>query len=131
MKKIEDIENMQEEQLEEAALSEGTKVPSGLEDRILASIAAAAVTEEKPRRAAWMPYAALAAAAGLAALALVPRQGKTALRDTFDDPYLAYAQVEETFRRISDKMAVGVNLAEKAGETAEKPIEIINKLNEK
>lgn len=132
MKKIEDIESMQPEELESAALGEEIKVPAGLEERILDAIAAKEALRPKSslRREAlplrWVPYAALAVAAGLAAVAIIPRRDR--LRDTFDDPYLAYAQVEATFQKISDKMAIGVGLAEKAGQTADKPMEIINKI---
>lgn len=132
MKKIEDIESMQPEELESAALGDEIKVPAGLEERILDAIAAKEALRPKVslRREAlplrWVPYAALAVAAGLAAVAIIPRGDR--LRDTFDDPYLAYAQVEATFQKISDKMAVGVGLAEKAGQTADKPMEIINKI---
>lgn len=132
MKKIEDIESMQPEELESAALGDEIKVPAGLEERILDAIAAKEALRPKAslRREAsplrWVPYAALAVAAGLAAVAIIPRRDR--LRDTFDDPYLAYAQVEATFQKISDKMAVGVGLAEKAGQTADKPMEIINKI---
>ena len=132
MKRIEDIESMQPEELESAALGDEIKVPAGLEERILDAIAAKEALRPKAslRREAlplrWVPYAALAVAAGLAAVAIIPRRDR--LRDTFDDPYLAYAQVEATFQKISDKMAVGVGLAEKAGQTADKPMEIINKI---
>ena len=126
MKRIEDIEKLQPEELESAALGEGIKVPADLEERILGAIAAKESLKPEARPVRWIPYAALAFAAGLAAIAIFPRSGK--LQDTFDDPYLAYAQVEATFQKISDKMAVGVDLAEKAGQTADKPIEIINKI---
>lgn len=132
MKSIEDIEKMELEELEAAALENGAPVPAGLEDRILASIAAKELVESQPRTApaAWLPYAALAVAAALAALVIIPRSNSHRLTDTFDDPYLAYAQVEATFNRISDKMATGVDLAAKAGETADKTVELINKIAE-
>lgn len=128
MRRIQDIENLQEQELEMAALEEDIKIPDGLEERIKAAIAAKETLEPKARPVRWIPYAALALAAGLAALALVPHNGTGRLRDTFDDPYLAYAQVEATFQTISDKMALGVDLAAKAGQTAGKPKEIINKI---
>ena len=123
---------MELEELEAAALENGAPVPAGLEDRILASIAAKELVESQPRTApaAWLPYAALAVAAALAALVIIPRSNSHRLTDTFDDPYLAYAQVEATFNRISDKMATGVDLAAKAGETADKTVELINKIAE-
>ena len=133
MKKIEDIEKMELEELESAALSVETEVPSGLEDRIKAAVAAKILMEEaKPKPTAfrrWAPYAALAVAAGLTAVAIIPRVNKP--RDTFDDPYLAYAQVEATFKTISNKMSVGIDLASKAEEAADKPVQIIKKINEK
>lgn len=123
MKKIEDIEKMELEELESAALSVETEVPSGLEDRIKAALAAKTIAEEsksKPARLRWAPYAALAlVAAGLSVVALIPRMNTP--KDTYDDPYLAYAQVEAAFKTISDKMSVA----------ADKPVQIINKINDK
>ncbi len=128
MKKIQDIEMLQEQELEAAALGEGINVPAGLKGRIEAAIAAKESLKPKAGPVRWIPYAALAVAAGLAAVAVIPHNGTSKLQDTFDDPYLAYAQVEATFQIISDKMALGVDLAAKAGETAEMPKEIINKI---
>lgn len=132
MKRIEDIETMEPEQLEEAALKDNIPVPKGLEENLLSAIAAnEAIKEKAPaERLHWAPYAAFAAAAAVAAAVVIPQRGEPQLRDTFEDPYLAYAQVEATFQKISDKMAFGVNLASKAGETAEKPIQIIKNITE-
>ena len=132
MKRIEDIEKMEPEQLEEAALKENIPVPEGLKESILSAIAAnEAMGESAPaRRLQWAPYVAFAAAAAVAAAVIIPNSREPRLRDTYDDPYLAYAQVEATFQKISDKMAVGVLLAAKAEETAEKPIQIIKNITE-
>lgn len=132
MKRIEDIENLELDELESAALEQDVTVPSGLEDRIKASLAARTVAGSRPEpvQARWVPYVAFALAASLAAVAIIPASRANKLTDTFDDPYLAYAQVEATFQRISDKMAAGVELAAKAGETADKTVEIINKVIE-
>ena len=131
MKNIEDIERMELEELESAALAQELPASQGLEDRIKASLAAKTLAgrEAETSRTGWIPYVAIAVAASLAAVALIPRSHR--LVDTFDDPYLAYAQVEATFQTISDKMAAGTHLAAKAGETAEKTIEIVNKITEK
>ncbi|MBO7602983.1 MAG: hypothetical protein J6S97_01045 [Bacteroidales bacterium] len=128
MKRIQDIEKLQEEELEMAALGENITIPAGLTERVEAAIAAKEAIKPKAEPVRWIPYAALAVAAGLAAVAIIPHNGSGKLQDTFDDPYLAYAQVEATFQKISDKMALGVDLAAKAGQTAEKPMEIINKI---
>ena len=128
MKRIQDIEILQEEDLEMAALGEDITIPAGLEERIKAAIAAKETVKPKAVPVRWIPYAALAVAAGLAAVVLIHHDGSGKLQDTFDDPYLAYAQVEATFQKISDKMAIGVDIAAKAELTAEKPMEIINKI---
>ena len=128
MKRIQDIEKMQEEELEMAALGEDITIPAGLEERIKAAIAAKETVKPKAVPVRWIPYAALAVAAGLAAVVLIHHDGSGKLQDTFEDPYLAYAQVEATFQKISDKMAIGVDIAAKAEQTAEKPMEIINKI---
>ena len=128
MKRIQDIEKLQEEDLEMAALGEDITIPVGLEERIKAAIAAKEAVKPKAEPVRWIPYAALAVAAGFAAVAIIRHNGSGQLQDTFDDPYLAYAQVEATFQKISDKMAIGVDIAAKAEQTAEKPMEIINKI---
>ena len=130
MKNIEDIELMELEELETAALEQNLTVPQGLEDRIKASLAAKSIARQGAERSRtrWIPYVAVAVAASLAAIALIPRS--PGLVDTFDDPYLAYAQVEATFQTISNKMATGKHLAAKAEETAEKTILIVNKITE-
>lgn len=129
MKRIQDIEKLQEDELEMAALGEDITIPAGLEERIKAAIAAKETVKPEARPVRWIPYAALAFAAGIAAVVAVQHNAAGKLQDTFDDPYLAYAQVEATFQTISDKMALGVDLAAKAGQTAGKPMEIINKIN--
>ena len=128
MKRIQDIEKLQEEELEKAALGEDIAIPAGLEERLKAAIAAKEAVKPKAEPVRWIPYAALAVAAGFAAVVAVQHNAAGKLQDTFDDPYLAYAQVEATFQVISDKMALGVNVAAKAEQTAGKPMEIINKI---
>ena len=129
MKRIQDIEKLQEEDLEMAALGEDITIPAGLKERLKAAIAAKEAVKPKAEPVRWIPYAALAVAAGFAAVAIIRHNGSGKLQDTFDDPYLAYAQVEATFQIISDKMAIGVDMAAKAEQAAEKPMEIINKIN--
>lgn len=130
MKKIENIEKMGTEELEAAALKENIHVPEGLEDRIKSRLAAESVMDGSARKHSPLPYIAAAAAAAVAAFLAIPH-GDPALKDTYTDPYLAYAKVEETFNTISNKMAAGLSLAEKASDAAAKPQEIINRINSK
>ena len=76
-----------------------------------------------------IPFVSLAAAAALAALIILPQTGKRELKDTYDDPYLAYAEVEKVFQNISGKMALGVDLVKEVRPTAEKPIQVLEKIN--
>lgn len=128
MKTPEEIERLSAEELEALAAAQGLQVPRDLQQRLCEALAAgemAAQAERKPRSARWPGYALAAAAAAAAALwVALPQRGP---RDTFDDPQLAYAEVEKCFRTISDKMSPGMNLARQAQEIAGKPHEIIDK----
>lgn len=133
MKKIKDIENMDWEALEQAAEAGQTKVPEDLDARIKTAILASEVLAEKQSAHKRLParvFYGFAFAAALAAVIAVGVSRQRPLQDTFDDPYLAYAEVEKTFRQISNKMNVGLELAAEARTTAEKPAEILKKINE-
>lgn len=132
MKRIEDIIEKDWEELAEA--SRGVDVPEGLEDRLSAAIAAHEATREEPRikdrrLIRWLPYSAAAAAAVAAVVIGLNLYNRP--KDTFDDPYLAYAQVEAAFRTISDKMSIGVEYAAEARELSKKPASIMNKIQGK
>ena len=132
MKRIEDIIEKDWEELAEA--SRGVDVPEGLEERLSAAIAAHEATREEPRikdrrLIRWLPYSAAAAAAVAAVVIGLNLYNRP--KDTFDDPYLAYAQVEAAFRTISDKMSIGVEYAAEARELSKKPASIMNKIQEK
>lgn len=129
MKQIEDIEKMTPEELE--AASSGISVPQGLQERIRERIAASEVPQAGSRsERLWIPIASLAAAAAVAAAVILPRAFERDPIDTYTDPYLAYAQVEATFRLISDKMSAGVELVGEANSTAQKPLQILQKITE-
>ena len=133
MKQIKEIENMDWEALEQAAEAGQAKVPEDLDARIKAAILASEATAEKEpatRRLPARAFYGFAFAAAVAAVIAVGVLRERPLQDTFDDPYLAYAEVEKTFRHISDKMNVGLELASEARTTAEKPAEILKKINQ-
>ena len=133
MKQIKDIENMDWEALEQVAETSRAKVPADLDSSIKAAILASETLAEEQPAAKRLPARAFygfAFAAAAAAVIAVGVLRERPLQDTFDDPYLAYAEVEKTFRQISDKMNVGLELASEARTTAEKPAEILKKINE-
>ena len=131
MKQIEDLERLSWEELEQAAAGERVKSPDGLERRLAETLAAKALSESAPApRPRILAQAAWAVAAALAFLLIIPVLHSREPKDTFDDPYLAYAEVEKVFRNISDKMSLGVDLAKEVQPTVEKPLVILEKINE-
>ena len=132
MKRIEEIEKLSVEELEQAA--QGAPVPEGLAERIKNALAAESFISDKPERdnsSRLLNYSSLAMLAVAAALAVGVFLFRPAMpKDTFDDPLLAYAQVEETLNMISLKMAGGIDMVRKAAPIAGKPESIIKKINE-
>ena len=121
------------EALERAAETSQAKVPADLDGSIKAAILASEAMAEKQPSVRRLPAGAFYGFAFAAALAVVIAVGigrNRPLQDTFDDPLLAYAEVQKTFRQISEKMNVGLEIAAEARTTAERPAEIIKKINE-
>ena len=90
MKRIEDIEKLSAEDLLRIGADESVPLPEDLQVRL-------------PRPAAryWSIAAAAAVMVGIAGWSLSrPAEPK----DTFDDPYLAYAAVEQALMKTSAKM---------------------------
>ena len=125
MKTLEEIEKLSLEELEQEATRAAAPVPDGLQERLRQTLAARELADAaRPRPTRWIPYASLAVAAAAAAVIALPQRGP---KDTFDDPRLAYAEVEKVFRTISDKMNEGVALVREAEASAEIPQNILNK----
>ena len=126
MKSLQEIENTSFERLEQIAGDGSIHVPEGLRAAVKDSVCAAAVASAKAqqptRRTLWRPVVvlSLAAAACLAVLFAIPRVPQ----DTYDDPLIAYAKVEETFALISSKLDVGAESVRQA----EEPFETVNRI---
>ena len=137
MKSLQEIENISFEKLEEIAQDSAVKVPKDLQASVKSAVAAAAMGEAAsrsvqtssypaqtghPRRPLWRPYALLAvfAAACFGVFFAIPRTPK----DTYDDPLIAYAKVEETFALISSKLDRGVESVRQV----EEPLETVNRI---
>lgn len=122
MKSVDEIERMDFGALERIADDASVKAPDSLIDGIESVIVADALAR-RPSRSRFSPavFGALAAvAAGLALVLALPRQPE----DTFDDPALAYAELERTFSYISGKMDRGMDIAAVAGPSLERTIEV-------
>lgn len=133
MKRIEDIEKMGLEELEAAALAEDMEIPQGLAGKIQERILAAEMAKDpagrphiQGNRILQLVGIAAAAVVILGLFLLKPGVQNDGLQDTFEDPYMAYAQVEKAFAEISDKMSMGVEMVAQAKPLAEKPMEILN-----
>ena len=125
MKSLQEIENTSYEELEKIALEGSVKAPADLAASVKDAVAAAAMAEASSRpahRPLWRPYTLLAvfAAACIGVILAIPRNPK----DTYDDPLLAYAKVEETFALISSKLDRGVESVRQA----EEPLETIDRI---
>lgn len=125
MKNIKDVENMSLEALEVIAEDGTIEVPEDIRHRILEIAAAGAILEENSAQATknakrimrFIPYTAVAAAAACLLIFLTaPKEPD----DTFDDPLLAYAELERTFSYISAKMDHGLEIASAAEPVFEK-----------
>lgn len=127
MKRFEDFEKLSAADLERIAEDESIMVPAGLGHDIECTARTLQVLagQEEPvsrhaqnRRMSVFSYGAAAAAAIAMLLTLSLHEPK----DTFDDPMLAYAQLEQTFGFISEKMNAGFDIAQTADPAIEKTI---------
>ena len=129
MKNIEDIEKLTEEQLLQMADDESVAVPDSLGESLMALVGAAELTKPEPRRRPapirWAVAAAIVAVAAVGISLSVPRRPK----DTFSDPYLAYAEVQRAFECIARKGGQAAQIAGEAVPALEKTEEILNKIN--
>ena len=123
MKSVDEIEKLSLEDLERISLDESIPVPEGLEERIV--LPDGSTKRTLVRR--WIGIAAsIVIIAGVGG-ALLNRPKP--LKDTFDDPYLAYAMVEQTLARVSDSFGVGMSSIAKSEEILRKPGEVIRSIN--
>lgn len=109
MKSLKDIENISFEELEAVSLNEDIKVPEGFEQRLESSLDLRFLTDrivERPRRTMRF-LAAAASVALLIGLGIGTFRWYNEPEDTFDDPYMAYAELEKAFAAISDSVGRG------------------------
>ncbi len=121
MKTIDEIEKLSMEDLERISADESIIVPDGLESRVF---------QPKDNRHRW--WTAISIAASLAVLAGIGfawYNRSKPLEDTFDDPALAYAMVEETLAKMSQNLEIGVKSVEKSRDIILKPSEVMRSIN--
>lgn len=118
MKSLKDIENMSLEELERASLDERTTVPEGFAERIQISVDAQSIIDEikedsHPGRMVRIVGAA-ASVAVIAGIGLGIAQWQNEPKDTFDDPYMAYAELEKAFAIMSGGVQKALAMAEES-----------------
>ena len=116
MKSIKEIKNMSLEELERASLDERTAVPEGFAERIQASVDAQSIIDEiteDPHRMVRIVGAA-ASVAVLAGVGLGIARWQNEPKDTFDDPYMAYAELEKAFATMSGGVQKALAMAEES-----------------
>ncbi len=119
MKSVKDIEKMSLEQLEAVSMDENIAVPEGFAERLKGDFGTLErLTEEEPQktgRVMTLRMVSIAAAAALlAGVGFGIARWLDEPKDTFDDPYLAYAELEKAFARVSDGMQRGLAMVEES-----------------
>lgn len=110
MKRIEDIENMELDELIAEAEMIDVQVPSDLESGIRSKIGRQRRIQMD--RIRYAVAAAITALLGCSLLLSITLSSRTpALEDTFEDPELAYAEVQRAFGMISDALNTGAREA--------------------
>ena len=149
MKDINEIERLTPEDLERIASDESVRVPADLKASLEALAGASELLDERPAAAGVIPglaekrlgrqssgrrsqglratwyWAVPAVAAALVAAVLVFRSQP---KDTFSDPYLAYAEVQKAFGQISQKGEEAAAIAGNAVPVMEKTEDLLNRI---
>ena len=109
MKSINEIEKMTLEELEVVSLNENLKVPTDFAEKLRTGLNARQEQKRATKIAATAASVVLRAGIGFSIA-----EFSDAPKDTFTDPYLAYAQIEETLAMISEGMKKGIDMAQES-----------------
>ena len=117
MKNLDEITRLSAEDLERISLDESIPVPEELSGKVQEAVRAAG--RQAQRRRWILPSGIAAAVAVLIAVGLTLTRNPEP-KDTFDDPYLAYAEVERVFSKISGAVAYGAEKVNESEQTLDK-----------
>lgn len=118
MKSIQEIERMSLEDLERIASDERIEVPNGFTQKIEAQIIAEDLRAEAVTPSRWIGIAAAVAVIIGVGIGIFGLQNEP--KDTFDDPYLAYAELERAFATMSQELRKGFEMADRSEEIMDK-----------
>ena len=116
MKTIDEIEKLSLEDLERISLDESIPVPGDLGSKL---------TKRTPL---WF-ISITASLLVVAGIGLAWFNRSKPLEDTFDDPAVAYAMLENTLMRFSDSVEISVKSVEKSRDILHKPTEVLSVIN--
>lgn len=133
MKRIEDIEQMNLDDFERIARDDEVVEPTTLKPKIENTIMALSMSAKSKRYKNKHIYyyigsGLLAAAASVAAFIII---SSSQPKDTFDDPQMAYAELQKTFAFISSKMNDGISKMNEVQKNIELSNNLINNINNK
>ena len=118
MKSLKEIEDISLEQLEAVSQDETIAVPEGFRQRLEAELDAQDKLEtmkEEPRRIRLVLVIGVAASVLLLmGIGLGIARWQSEPKDTFTDPYLAYAELEKAFSTMSEGMNKALAMADKS-----------------
>jgi hypothetical protein len=116
MKTIDEIEKLSLEDLERISMDESIPVPEDLGSKLT------------KRTSLW--FISIAASLLIVAgIGLTWFNRSKPLEDTFDDPAVAYAMLENTLMRFSDSVEISVKSVEKSRDILHKPTEVLSVIN--
>ena len=110
MRKLDEIARLSAADLERISLDERIPVPEELSGRVQEAVHTSSASRSKAVLRRALPAVGIAAALAVVAAIGLTRDPEPA--DTFNDPYLAYAQVEAVFAKISGTVAYGAGTLE-------------------
>lgn len=118
MKSLKEIEDISLEQLDAVSQDEAITVPEGFRQRLEAELDAQNKLEtmkEEPRKIRLVPVIGVAASVLLLiGIGLGIARWQSEPKDTFTDPYLAYAELEKAFSTMSEGMNKALAMADKS-----------------
>lgn len=139
MKSLKETEKISFQQLENIANGTGDEkvaIPDSMDEKIETAILASAMVEKETHNSTkhsrrvsfWMVVPACVAATAVAIGIFLFSSKETVIQDTYDDPYLAYAEVESVLEYMSSKMDKGRTGLEELDSATEKVIETLKRL---
>lgn len=118
MKSLKEIEDISLEELDAVSQDEAITVPEGFRQRLEDELDAQTKLEtmkEEPRKIRLVPVIGVAASVLLLiGIGLGIARWQSEPKDTFTDPYLAYAELEKAFSTMSEGMNKAIAMADRS-----------------